>query len=95
MKINGIEVKGLKRAVSEYNNSYGCVIIFDHATNTLQCVTMTYANNVWNECDEYGHFKYAVINFSLVDRYNSNKVTMSRVKSILSDYILWGDNNDL
>ena len=88
MKINGVEVKGLKRAVGERNNSYECAIMFDFATKTLQCVTRTYANNVWTERDENNHYKYLIIDDMLCDIYNSNKVTMARVKSILSDYVL-------
>lgn len=94
MKINGTEVKGIKRAVSEYNRTTGSgypinMIIFDITTNTVECVSVEwFLNN--QERVLSGYNRYENISDLLGDVYDKEyvKPTMTNIQAVLRDYVI-------
>ena len=94
MKINGTEVKGIKRAVGEYNRTMGSgypinMIIFDITTNTVECVSVEwFLNN--QERVLSGYNRYENISDLLCDVYDKEyvKPTMTNIQAVLRECVL-------
>lgn len=94
MKINGTEVKGIKKAVGRYNSatkSHGPIvmIIFDTITNTVACASVEW---FWEnqEKNPNGYLRYENISDLLCDVYDEEyvKPTMTNIKAVLRDYVI-------
>lgn len=94
MKINGVEVKGIKRAVGRHNsaNKSGepiVMIIFDIVTNTVACTTVEwFLDN--QEIAPNGYLRYENISDLLSDVYDKEyvKPTMTNIQAVLRDYVI-------
>lgn len=94
MKINGTEVRGIKKAVGRYNsaNKSGetpVMIIFDTITNTVECAAVEwFLDN--QEMAPNGYLRYENISDLLADVYNMEyvKPTMTNIQAVLRDYVI-------
>lgn len=94
MKINGVEVKGIKKAVGRYNsaNKSGepiVMIIFDIVTNTVACATVEwFLDN--QEIAPNGYLRYENISDLLCDVYDKEyvKPTMTNIQAVLRECVL-------
>ena len=94
MKINGTEVKGIKKAVGRYNsaNKSGepiVMIIFDTITNTVACASVEwFLNN--QEIVPNGYLRYENISDLLCDVYDKEyvKPTMTNIQAVLRECVL-------
>ena len=94
MKINDVEVKGIKKAVGRYNsaNKSGepiVMITFDIVTNTVACATVEwFLDN--QERVLSGYNRYVNISDLLCDVYDKEyvKPTMTNIQAVLRDYVI-------
>lgn len=94
MKINGTEVKGIKKAVGRHNsaNKSGepiVMIIFDTITNTVACASVEwFLDN--QEIAPNGYLRYENISDLLCDVYDKEyvKPTMTNIQAVLREYVL-------
>ena len=94
MKINGTEVKGIKKAVGRYNsaNKSGepiVMIIFDTITNTVECADVEWFLD--NQKIAFnGYLRYENISDLLCDAYDKEyvKPTMMNIQAVLREYVL-------
>lgn len=94
MKINGTNVKGIKKAVGEYNKNYNKsgypigIIIFDIVTNTVESVSVDwYFNN--QEIAPSGYNRYVDISDLIDDVYGQEtKPTMTNIQAVLREYVI-------
>lgn len=94
MKINGTEIKGIKKAVGRYNSAKKqldnpvVMIIFDNMTNTIECASVKwYFNN--QERMPNGYFRYDDISDLLIDVYGSDcEPTMANIQAVLREYVI-------
>lgn len=94
MKINGTEVKGIKKAVGAYNRADKLseppvMIIFDIITNTVECVYVDWILNN-HEIAPNGYLRYENISGLLCDVYDKEyvKPTMTNIQAVLRDYVI-------
>ena len=92
MKINGTEIKGIKKAIGRYNKCkklYETImIIFDNIMNTVECVPVKwYFNN--QERMPNGYFRYDDISGLLIDVYGLDcEPTMANIQAVLREYVI-------
>lgn len=94
MKINGTEVKGIKKAVGRYNTATKesgnpvVMIIFDNMTNTVACASVEwYFNN--QERMPNGYLRYDDISDLLIDVYGIDcEPTMANIQAVLREYVI-------
>ena len=94
MKINGTEVKGIKKAVGEYNRTTKqldksiVMIIFDTMTNTVECVSVKWFFNNQERMPN-GYLRYDDISDLLKDVYGMNsEPTMTNIQAVLREYVI-------
>ena len=94
MKINGTEVKGIKKAVGRYNSakkqldSPVVMIIFDTMTNTVECTSVEWFFNNQERMPN-GYFRYDDISDLLIDVYGMGcEPTMTNIQAVLREYVI-------
>lgn len=88
MKINGIEVKGIKKAVGEYRKYTDTSIIYDCKTHTVACVSK---QGIEKHIDEKynGEYRYVDLVTMLDDiSFNHYEISMSFIRWMLEAYII-------
>lgn len=96
MKINGTEVKGIKKAVGDWNkfekmntNRNYNIIVFDRNTNTVECVPWVWYMDNKDEWGADNYLRYDNIIDLIVDIYPDNyRVTMATVQEVLREYVI-------
>lgn len=89
MKINGIEVKGLKKAVGDFRRYANTTIIYDFKTRTVSCVGENGLEKHIDEMDN-GHYRYVNLILMLDDIFYNNdyEVSMSTLYWLLQAYVI-------
>lgn len=90
MKINGVNVRGIKQAVGDYRRYNDTVIIFDYVTYTIECVGLDWYIAHINERDG-DYLRYVNINELIKDVYNETldvDITMSQIVAVLREYVI-------
>lgn len=92
MKINGVEIKGIKKAVGDYHKYEYTTIVYDWKIQEVACVGGEWYSNNCNE-QYMGYCRYTDVIDTIKDIYGDNivpksYVTMARVKAALRDYII-------
>ena len=88
MKINGTEVKGVKKAVGEYRKYADTSIIYDCKTHTVACVSK---QGLENHIDEKynGYYRYVDLVTMLDDiSFNHYEISMSSIRWLLDAYVI-------
>ena len=92
MKINGTNVKGIKKAVSEWNvleNRKYSTIVFDRNTNTVEYVSWVWYRDNKGERLEDGYLRYENIIDLIRDIYPDDyRVTMTTIQAVLREYVI-------
>ena len=92
MKINGIEVKGIKKAIGEWNklnNRKYITMIYDRENKEVQVVSKVWYQENYNECLSDGYLRYENIIDLIRDAYYDDyRVTMITVQTVLRDYVI-------
>ena len=93
MKINGTEVRGIKKAVGRYNkckklDSPIVMITFDTITNTVECVPVKWFFDN-QERTPNGYFRYDDISDLIKEVYGMEcEPTMTNIQAILREYVI-------
>lgn len=88
MKINGIEVKGIKKAIGEYRKYADTSIIYDCKTHTVACVSK---QEIKKHIDEKynGDYRYVDLVTMLDDiSFNHFEISMNFIRWMLEAYII-------
>ena len=92
MKINGTEVKGIKKAIGEWNkldNRKYITIIYDRKNKEVNAVSWIWYKENCNERLSDGYFRYENIIDLIRDAYYDDyKVTMITVQTVLREYVI-------
>lgn len=96
MKINGTNVKGIKKAVGDWNKfekmntNRNCnIIVFDRNTNTVEWVPWAWYMDNKDERLNDGYLRYDNIIDLITDIYPDNyRVTMVTVQEVLREYVI-------
>ena len=92
MKINGTEIKGIKKAIGEWSkrdNRKYITIIYDRKNKEVQAVSWIWYKENCNERLSDGYCRYENIIDLIRDAYYDNyKVTMITVQTVLREYVI-------
>ncbi len=92
MKINGTEVKGIKKAIGEWNkidNRKYITIIYDRKNKEVKAVSWVWYKENYNERLSDGYLRYEnVIDLIRDIYYDDYKVTMITVQTVLREYVI-------
>ena len=92
MKINGTEVKGIKKAIGEWNkldNRKYITMIYDRENKEVQVVSWVWYQENYNERLGDGYLRYENIIDLIRDvYYDDYRVTMITVQAVLRDYVI-------
>lgn len=92
MKINGTEVKGIKKAVGEWNevdNRKYITIIYDRENKEVKAVSWVWYQENCNERLSDGYFRYENIIDLIRDiYYDDYRVTMITIQTVLREYVI-------
>ena len=88
MKIKGIEVKGIKKAVGDFRRYANMSIIYDCKTHIVSCVDKQWLEkNIDEKYNE--HYRYIDLIIMLDDiSYNRYDVSMSSICWVLDAYVI-------
>lgn len=88
MKINGIEVKGIKKALGEYRKYADTSIIYDCKAHTVACVSKQW---IEKHIDEKYHEDYRYVDLvTMLDviSFNHYEISMNFIRWMLEAYII-------
>ena len=88
MKINGTEVKGIKKAVGDFHRYARTTIIYNCETHTVSCVSKKWLEKHIDE--KYtGYYRYIDIVTMLDDiSFNHYEISMRFIRWMLEAYII-------
>lgn len=88
MKINGIEVKGIKKALGEYRRYADTSIIYDCKTHTVACISKQWIKKHIDE--KYNEdYRYVDLVTMLDDiSFNHYEISMNFIRWMLEAYII-------
>ena len=92
MKINGTEVKGIKKAIGEWNNIDNrkyITIIYDRKNKEVKSVSWVWYQENCNERLSDGDLRYENIIDLIRDAYYDDySVTMITIQTVLREYVI-------
>lgn len=93
MKINGTEVKGIKKAVGEWNeevyNRKYITIVYDRKNKEVQAVSWVWYKENCNERLSDGYLRYENIIDLIRDVcYDDYRVSMVTIQTVLREYVI-------
>lgn len=91
MKINGTEVKGIKKAVGDWEHQYkrNITIIYDRQNKEVLTVSWLWYEKNCNERLSDGYYRYENIIDLIRDIYPLNyKISMVTIQAILKEYVI-------
>ena len=92
MKINGTEIKGIKKAIGEWNkadNRKDITIIYDRKNKEVQVVGWIWYQENCNERLSDSYFRYENIIDLIRDAYYDNyQVSMVTIQTVLREYVI-------
>ena len=92
MTINGTNVKGIKKAIGEWNkldNRKYITIIYDKKNKEVRAVSWVWYKENCNERLSNGHLRYENIIDLIRDfYYDDYRVTMATIYSVLREYVI-------
>ena len=92
MKINGTEIKGIKKAIGEWNdldNRKYITIIYDRKNKEVQTVSWIWYKENCNERLSDGYLRYEnIIDLIRDTYYDDYNVSMVTIQTVLREYVI-------